>query len=207
MTTLFTALCLLLLGLAFFYFVRYLCAHGPICIPWTHVSSVDEDGKQVGRGRWVRTPRPDRIDRNGLNHIVKYVARLVKSQSDNAHLIISSTDGNKASLVCRDKGHLKIIEMVYTGSSTPTKRKEPFSFPPHPPDVEKEQAIRNLFAELGITAEKDFVHEYNGYVDAMRDLHYPIGNDIAPATLTIQRLLREVYHIRDTDGLDFTFEE
>jgi hypothetical protein len=129
MTTLFTALCLLLLGLAFFYFVRYLCAHGPICIPWTHVSSVDEDGKQVGRGRWVRTPRPDRIDRNGLNHIVKYVARLVKSQSDNAHLIISSTDGNKASLVCRDKGHLKIIEMVYTGSSTPTKRKEPFSSP------------------------------------------------------------------------------
>jgi len=39
------------------------------------------------------------------------------------------------------------------------------------------------------------------------NLVYPIGNDIAQATSIIQRLLRDVYHIQDSDGLDFTFED
>jgi len=40
----------------------------------------------------------------------------------------------------------------------------------------------------------------------MRDLEYPIGNEIAQANSIIQRFLREIDHIQDTDGLDFLFE-
>ena len=212
MTTHFTGLCLLLLGLALLYFIQYLCARGPIHIDsrWMHVSSVDENGDQIGRSRWVRIPKPDRIETNGLNHVVKYVARLAKSQSGRAYLIIASTDGNKACLILREDGALKILEHVHLAPSSRVVRKSSWRFPdppPHPPEPEKEQAIRDLFAELNIAPDRDDVHEYNGYADAMRDLQYPIGNEIAPATLIIQRLLREVYHIQDSDGLEFVFKE
>jgi hypothetical protein len=44
---------------------------------WMHVSTVDEYGKQIGKGKWERIPKPDKVDVNGLNHVVKYVARMV----------------------------------------------------------------------------------------------------------------------------------
>ncbi len=40
----------------------------------------------------------------------------------------------------------------------------------------------------------------------MRDLQYPIGNEVGRTTMIIQRLLREVYNVQETDGLYFTFE-
>lgn len=217
MTALFTGLCLLILGLALFCFVRYLRAHGPFYIDTRWIQdisnrrmkciTVGENGEQIGRSRWVSTPAPDRIRANGLNHIVKYVARLVKSRSQRASLIIASPEGNKAWLIRREEGRLNILESVFTGSVTSTSRKSLFPLPPHLPEPKREQAIRSLFAELGIAAEEDRVHEYNGYADAMRELQYPIGIDIAQATLIVQRLLREVYHVQEADGLDFTFEE
>ncbi len=202
-------LCLLLLGLAFLSFVRFLWVHGPVQIDsrWMYVSSVDENSNRIGRGRWVRTPKPDRIDTNGLNHVAKYVARLVKSQGTHASLIVASLDGEKACLIMRQDGVLKVMEHAHRPPASPMAWKPSWHCPnltPDTPEPELEQAIRALFADLDIAPDIDEVEEYGGYADAV--LHYPIGNDVAQATFIIQRLLREVYHIQDTDALEFTFE-
>lgn len=178
-------------------------------IPWMYVSTVDEEGNQVGKGRWVRIPDPDQIPENGLNHVIKYVARMVKSSSTRCSLIIATPDGDKACLIIKEDGQPKIYESVHLAPSSPTPKKvwPHVVVPPSEPEPEKEQAIRKLFAELNIAPVKDEVHDYNGYADARRSLIYPISNDIVEATRIIQRLLREVYHVRDEEGLNFTFEE
>jgi hypothetical protein len=108
----------------------------------------------------------------------------------------------------RLEGQLKIHEHVMLGSSTPLTRKRltQYYLPPEAAEPEKERALRKLFADLEIPPDEDIVHEYNGYADAMRDLLYPIGNDVSRATMIIQRLLREVYGIREAGGLNFTLE-
>ena len=203
------AICIGVVALAAILF--YLSRHpGTISSPWMHVVSLDEDGNQIGKGKWVRIPAPDRVDRNGLNHIVKYVARLVKSTSTRCSLIIGSLDDTLACLIVRREGQLHLLESIHLAPSSRVVKK-PFKrfpyLPPHTPEPEKEQAIRHLFAELNIAPDTDSVHDYNGHADAMRDLHYPIGNDVGQATQIIQRLLREVYHVQETEGLNFTFEE
>ncbi|HLK58170.1 MAG TPA: hypothetical protein VKU00_16505 [Chthonomonadaceae bacterium] len=185
------------------------CGRFVIATDWMHVSTVDKDGNRIGKGKWERIPKPDKVDAYGLNHIVKYVARMVKSPSPRCSLIIASPDGNKACLIIRQDEQLTILEHIMLGSSTPAKSFKKLNkgyLPPQAPEPEKEQVLHRLFADLQIAPNIDTVHDYNGYADAMRDLHYPIGNDVGRATMIIQRLLREVYGVQEADGLHFTFE-
>src|ERR1051326_2720675 len=198
--TMITGIVLLLLALVILGRVISLLSrsHFRFGINWMHVSSVDEDGNPIGKGEWVRIPEPDKIPENGLSHVVKYVARLVKSPSEHSSLIIASPDGNKACLIIGNKGQLKILEGIHLEPSSRVV-KGPFrkwNIPPDSPEPEKEQAVRKLFEELNIAPEVDRVHDYNGYADAMRDLHYPIGNEVSQATRIIQRVLREIYQVQ-----------
>jgi len=175
---------------------------------WMHVSSVDENGDQIGRDEWHLIPKPDKINSNGLSHIAPYVARLVNSSKKGGSLIISSPDGTKACLIMRDGSQLMLKEHVMLGSSLHVKKSYTGpDLPPEAPERAKEAALRTLFTDLGIAPDSDYVHEYNGYADAMRELEYPLGNEVSQTTRIIQRLLKEVYHVQEADGLDFTFEE
>jgi hypothetical protein len=192
-------LCVWFIVLTVVYVVRYLRARGL----FAHVSRW-----MIGKGKLARTPLPDKIDSNGLNHVVKYVARLVKSPSPRCSLIIASPDRNIACLIRYGGDQLHVMESAPVESFSRVV-KMPFRKLNPPPDasaVEKEQAVRDLFAELQIAPHAAVVHDDYGYADAMCGLHYPIGNDIGQATRTIQRLLREVYQVQEADGLHFTFE-
>jgi hypothetical protein len=192
-------LCVWFFVLTVVYVIRYLRAHDLFArvIRW-----------MIGKGKLARSPVPDKIDSNGLNHVVKYVARLVKSPSSRCSLIIASPDRNIACLIRHGGGQLHVMESAPVESFSRLV-KRPFRKLNPPPDAfaaEKEQALRELFAELQIAPHAAVDHDDNGYTDAMSDLHYPIGNEIGEATRTIQRLLREVYYVQEADGLYFTYE-
>lgn len=174
-----------------------------------HIISVDKNGKQIGKGKWVHIPTPDKIDTNGLSHIATYVDRILTSASTLCSLIIASPDGSKACLIMRDAGQLTIKASIHLGSSSAATgvSLQKLNLPPHAAEPEREKAIRKLFAELNIAPDRDKVHDFNGYADAMRGLHYLIGNNVDQATYIIQRFLREVDHVEEADGLSFSFEE
>ena len=89
----------------------------------------------------------------------------------------------------RRAGQLLVSETIYLA---PADRAKP----------EKEKAVRKFFQELGIAPTRDDVHEYNGVKDALRDLEYPIKQDVKQITNVLKRLLQDVYHVRKEDGLD-----
>jgi hypothetical protein len=170
------------------------------------VVSVDEQGEQIDQGKWVNIPRPDIVDSFGLNHIAAYVDRLVNFASPRCSLIIASPEGGKACLIMRDADSLKVMEMIPAEPSSHEGKGHfrELNFPAPAAQPEKEAAVRKLFAELNLAPVYDQLHDANGYENGMRHLHYVISNDVDQATLIIQRLLREVYHVEEADGLNFT---
>lgn len=156
------------------------------------VTYQDANGKQVQK--WVTIPAPDHYAKHGLQQVEKYARRILTSKTPHAALTISTIDHQKSCLLTRRAGQLFILETIRLA---PADRAKP----------EHEKAVRKLFQEFGIAPARDNVHEYNGVKDAMRDLEYPLKNDVGQVTKVLERLLQEVYHIRKKDGLDFTFEE
>jgi hypothetical protein len=106
-----------------------------------------------------------------------------------------------------NRGDLKLLESVHLVPTSPEQKSVGIPYvPPGEPEPEKEVAIRKLFADLKIAPDRDEVHDYNGYANHMRDLEYSLGNEAIRATVIVERLLREVYEVREEDALHFTLE-
>ena len=176
--------------------------------------------------KWIKQNQPllSRVEQAGLSHVAGYMARLVKPSSPGGFLMIGPQKGTGVS-VLHEAYQLYIQVSVYLVPSV-RKVKQPSSLifnlfriivlirrisagkltrSPPVAEPEKEQAIRRFFAELNIAPDKDSVRDVNGYADAIRHLRYPINNCVDEATELVQRLLREVYHVQEADGLSFLF--
>lgn len=207
MVTLFVCIGVLFVALElyrFLSFLRQLRRLYPAGDNWMRVTCVDENGNQLGASEWDYIPDPERIRKNGLSHVGKYVARMVTSQATRCSLQIDSSGEDRGCWISTGNDQLLIYERSYL---TPVSHEA--NRPVSLPETEREQAVRKLFQELQIAPFLDRVHEFKfkGDTYAVRDLVYPIGNEIERATMIIQRLLREVCGIKEKEGLDFAFSE
>jgi tetratricopeptide (TPR) repeat protein len=175
---------------------------------------------------WSWRKRSDYRTRKGhLDDIAAYVGRLLKVDSLGGMLFLGPWQG-KGFTVERELSQLMIRVQI---PLTPSGRKPALPFgalpwflrlhmaipalrfwrrrnlPPPAAEPEKEQAIRRWFTALNIAPDQDTVRDTPEYTDAIRVLRYPIGNQAKQATAIIQRLLREVYEVQETDELGFLF--
>lgn len=154
------------------------------------VATVDEDGKALGDGRWVDIPKADRFATDGFAQIENYVSRLRSSTASVATVMIAAPDQNIAFNLWqrrREPGLTFIINW----------RSEP----------EREVAIRQFFAEHGLAIAHDYLGGNGNISDAMRCLGCFLPPDVKSMTRHIGDALRQIYHLKGHEVLEFTFQE
>lgn len=181
-----SAIALLLIA-ALLYFARH-SIH--IRSNWMYVVSVDAHGNKIGRGRWVRNPKPEVIDHNGLGHTETHIARMLTSRAPKSALIISTLDEQGGLLLFAEEKRVRIGLNIEW-------RDEP----------KREQAIRQLFRELKVAPTQDYLASNGGVPDSTRIMEYPLSGNAQEIAGTCQKVLKEIYGAGEEEGLKYSYEE
>ena len=155
---------------------------------WVH--SVDQNGQDLGDGHWVDIPEPDSFAADGFSHVEGYVSRLLGSTARFTSLGISTPDEQIAVGLWQRGG-------VPEFSLTVEWRREP----------ERERSIRQFFADRGFACREDYLAGNGGVPGATRCLTYSAPPDGRIITRVTRDILRDIYGIRESDALDFAYEE
>jgi hypothetical protein len=154
------------------------------------VVTVDEKGKQLGDGRWAEIPKPDSCRSDGLARIEGYVSRVLRSSARFTSLIVATPDHQMA-ISLRQRDGIPEFGLTVEWRSEP----------------ERERAIRQFFAERGLSASRDYLGGNGGVPDAIRLLDFCLPSDGQFITTVTKDVLRQVYHLQEQDALDFTYQE
>jgi hypothetical protein len=155
------------------------------------VVTVDENGKEKD-GHWVDIPEPDSFTSDGFAHIESYVTRLLSSTARFTSLGISTPDGQIALGLWQRGG-------IPEFSLTVEWRQEP--------ERERERSIRQFFADRGFACREDYLAGNGGVPDATRCLTYSAPPDSEVITRAARDVLHDIYGLRESDALDFSYEE
>ena len=154
------------------------------------VVTVDKNGKELGDAKWVDIPVPDSYATDGFAHIESYVTRLVKSSARFTSLIIAPPDGQIAVSLWQKKSipefSLSIDWRLLPG---------------------RERALRQFFIVRNLSISHDYLGGNGDVRDAIRCLGYFLPSDAQFIIKLTKDLLREIYHLREQDALDFAYEE
>lgn len=99
------------------------------------VVTVDENGKDVGDGRWVDIPKPDSFPSDGFAQVESYVSRLLRSSARFTSVIIATPDQQIAVSLWQRGGVPEFTLAVEWRS-----------------DAERERAVRRFFSERGLSS-------------------------------------------------------
>jgi len=154
------------------------------------VVTVDENGDEKD-GHWVDIPEPDHFAADGFAQVDDYVSRLLRSSARFASVIIGTPDQRKAVCLWRRGGVPEFTFLVEW-------RSEP----------ERERAIRQIFAERGLSVSHDYLAGNGGVPDVTRCLgNFLPPDDVQFITALTKDVLRQIYQLREEEALDFTFGE
>jgi hypothetical protein len=154
------------------------------------VVTVDENGKDLGDGHWVKIPKPVSFASDGFAHIESYVTRLLQSSASYTSVIIGTPDHQTAVLVSQRDGVPEFGLFIDWRS-----------------DMERERAIRPFFAERGLSTSHDYLAGNGDVPDATRCLGYFLPTDVEFITTITKNVLQQIYRLREQDALNFTYEE
>lgn len=154
------------------------------------VVTVDENGKELGNAEWLDIPEPDHFSSDGFAQIESYVSRLLGSSARFTSVIIATPNQQIAVSLWRRGGIPQFTLSVEWRSQ-----------------ADREQAVRHLFAERGLSASHDYLAGNGGVPDATRCLGYFLPPDVQFITTLTKDVLRQIFQLREQDALDFSFEE
>ncbi len=154
------------------------------------VVTVDRDGKEIGEPEWVDIPEPDSFAKDGFSHIERYVTRLLGSTARFTSLEISTPDEQVALGLWQRGGSPEF-------SLTVEWRQKP----------EREPSIRQFFADRGFPCRQDYLAGNGDVPDATRCLTYSAPPDSRVITQAARDILHDIYGLRESDALDFSYEE
>jgi hypothetical protein len=154
------------------------------------VVTVDENGKELGDERWVDIPKPDSFRSDGLVRVESYVSRVLRSSARFTSLIVATPDHQMA-ISLRQRDGMPEFGLIVEWRSEPAR----------------ERAIRQFFAERGLSAARDYLGGNGGVPDAIRLLDYCLPPDVHFITALTKDVLRQIYHLQEQDALDFTYQE
>ena|SRR5437870_3509911 len=147
-------------------------------------------GEDLKTGHWVDIPEPDSFASDGFTQIEGYVSRLLGSSARFTSVIIATPDQQIAVSLWQRAGVPEFTLSVEWRSET-----------------ERERAVRQFFAERGLSTSHDYLAGNGGVPDATRCLGYFLPSDAQFITTLTKAVLREIYQLREQDALDFSFEE
>lgn len=150
------------------------------------VTTVDENGKDLGDGHWVDIPKPKRFSANGFAHIESFVSRLLQSSASYTSLIITAPDQNIGGLLWR-RGSVPVFGLMFRGRS----------------EAEREQAARQFFGERKLSTE----HDYLAGDGTTRCLGYYLPPDVQFISRLTKDMLQQIYQVHEQDALDITYQE
>jgi hypothetical protein len=153
------------------------------------VVTVDDKGKEKD-GHWVDIPAPDHFASDGFAQIESYVSRLLRSSARFTSVIIATPDQQMAVSLWQRGGVPEFTLSVEWRS-----------------EAERERAARQFFSERGLSTSHDYLAGNGGVPDATRCLGYFLPPDLQFVTALTKDVLRQIYHLREKDSLDFSFEE
>jgi hypothetical protein len=134
----------------------------------------------------IPTIEPVRYEKAGLIHVREHLAEFIASRSLQASLHIRSLDGLLGVSLCRFEVEFSIFPLPNSGERT--------------------ERIERFFTKRGISANYDQTIGQTGIPGgALRILGFPLPVDFSTAAELTSNLLREVYHIDDETGLEFTW--
>lgn len=154
------------------------------------VATVDENGRHLGDGHWVKIPPPDKFSSDGFAQIQSYVSRLVRSSARAASLMITAPDHRMAVSILQ-RGRVLEFSLIVQRDSEPGR----------------EDAIRQFFATHGLSPSSDYLAGNGGVPEAVRCLGYSLPQDERFITDIASDLLCKIYSLRKEDGLHFTYQE
>ena len=150
------------------------------------VTTVDENGKDLGDGHWVDIPKPKRFSANGFAHIESYVSRLLQSSASYTSLIITAPHQNIAGILWR-RGGVPGFTLWVQGRS----------------EAERERAVRQLFGERKLST----AHDYLAGDGTTRCLGYFLPPDVQFISRLTKDVLQQIYQVHEQDALDITYQE
>ena len=154
------------------------------------VVTVDKDGKELGDGRCVDIPKPDRFARNGLAQIESYVSRLRSSAARFSAIMIAAPD-QRIAVNLLQRGGVPVLTLLFEWRS----------------EGEREGAARQFFVERGLSRAHDYLGGNGGVPDAIRLLGYYLPPDVQFITTVTKDVFHQIYHLREQDALEFTYQE
>jgi hypothetical protein len=146
----------------------------------------------VGRTGVRVEPPPDRYPKNGLDHIGKYLARLLGPSSGFKSLIVATAAGDRACGFWRREGS-PTLEAVLSVEW----RVEP----------EREARIRSFFSSRNVQPSQDYLSDNGGVTDSTLNLTYPLTGDLPEVTQAAQVILQQLCEISSTDPLNITYTD
>ena len=152
------------------------------------VVTVDENGRKLGK--WVDIPEPDSFASYGFAQIEHYVSRLLRSSARFTSLIIATPDQQTAVGLWQRDGVPEFTLSVDWRT-----------------EAERERAIRQFFSQSEFSTSHDYLAGNGGVPDATRCLGYFLPRDVQFITTLTKDVFRQIYQLREQDGLDFTYEE
>src|SRR5262245_37184747 len=116
------------------------------------VVTVDDDGNEKD-GHWVDIPEPDHFTSDGFAQLESYVSRLLRSSARFTSVIIATPD-QQIAVSLWQRGGVPEFTLSVEWRSQP----------------ERERAVRQFFAERGLSASHDYLAGNGGVPDATRCL-------------------------------------
>jgi len=154
------------------------------------VVTVDKSGKEIGEPEWVDIPEPDHFPVDGFSHVESYVSRLLSSTARFTALGIS-TPGGQIAIALWQRGGIPEFSLAVDW------RQEP----------ERECLIRQFFADRGFACRQDYLAGNGDVPDATRWLTYVAPADRRVITHTSIDILHDIYGVKESDAMDFSYEE
>jgi hypothetical protein len=154
------------------------------------VVTLDESGKELGDEQWVDVSKPASFRSDGIVRVGSYVARALQSSARFTSLIVATPD-HRMAVTLRRRDGIPELGLIVEWRSEP----------------ERERAIRQFFAERGLSAARDYLGGNGGVPDAIRLLDYCLPPDVHFITALTKDVLRQIYHLQEQDALDFTYQE
>jgi hypothetical protein len=138
--------------------------------------------------QWVPVPKPEQIAAHGLDHIVRFMTRVLESTAKFTSLSIE-LPGREAAISVyrhREPGTLDLMLFVYR-------------------DTEEERAIRAFFEGHQVAPTVDYLPP-PVTPTSVRGLQYPLPQNATAAANLIRDFLQRVHGLAEEAGIDFTFE-
>jgi hypothetical protein len=131
---------------------------------------------------------PDHYASNGFDHLEPYISKLLVPTNGYKSLHIFTPDGKRGLGFAARDGFVEAFLTIEWRQET-----------------QREAAIRQFFASLGMTPLRDYLAGNGGVPDATRVLEYHISGSTTEATVLTKCILQELCGIAPTEALDIKY--